>query len=174
MREFPKITPMTFEEFFGIKVYVKYLIKREKIIAYAWHKEEKKALDHLKKIKQYHDLDGKIIESKEFDGWLLSELEKVIIKGEKFILPNLHYRNRKVYEELIKIPKGKTMTYSGLATRSGVKYTEVLITLMRNPFQVLIPCHRSLTQKGTLMGFYPLGKEVKKRLLEIEGIRCDG
>ena len=79
-----------------------------------------------------------------------------------------------LYEGLIKIPKGKTMTYSELATRSGVKYTEVLITLMRNPFQVLIPCHRLLTQKGTLMGFYPLGKEVKKRLLEIEGIRCDG
>lgn len=64
------MTPMTFEEFFGIKVYVKYLIKRKKIIAYAWHRKEKKALDHLKKIKQYHGLDGKIIESKEFDGWL--------------------------------------------------------------------------------------------------------
>ncbi len=168
------MNPMIFEDFFGIKVYVKYLIKNEKVIAYAWHKEEKKALDHLKKIKEYHGLDGKIIESKEFDRWLLSELEKVVIKGEKFILPNLRYRNREVYEVLIKIPKGKTMTYSELAIQSGVKYAEVLITLMRNPFQVLIPCHRLLTKKGTLMGFYPLGKEVKKRLLEIEGIRCDG
>jgi len=74
----------------------------------------------------------------------------------------LNYKNKKVYEVLTKIPKGKTMTYSELANKLGVKYTEVLITLMRNPFQVLIPCHRLLTKKKTLMGFYPLGKEVKK------------
>ena len=41
---------------------------------------------------------------------------------------------------------------------------------MRNSLRVLIPCHRLLTRRGTLMGFYPLGKEVKKRLLKMEGV----
>ncbi|MGQ4833914.1 MAG: MGMT family protein [Candidatus Asgardarchaeia archaeon] len=40
---------------------------------------------------------------------------------------------------------------------------------MRNPFQIQIPCHRLLTNKGSLFGFYPPGKEVKRKLLEIEG-----
>ena len=44
------------------------------------------------------------------------------------------------------------------------------MALMRNPLQVLIPCHRLLTKKGTLMGFYPLDKDVKRRLLELEGV----
>ena len=75
-----------------------------------------------------------------------------------------------VYEKLVRIPRGKTITYSDLAKMCRVKYTEALMALMRNPLQVLIPCHRLLTKKGTLMGFYPLDKDVKRGLLELEGV----
>ena len=89
----------------------------------------------------------------------------------KFDLPDFDYRKRLVYENLMKISKGKTATYAQIARKSKVKYTELLIALMRNSFQVLIPCHRLVTNKGTLFGFYPLGKKVKRKLLEIEGVK---
>ncbi len=87
-----------------------------------------------------------------------------------FNLPDFNYQNKLVYENIIKIPKGRTATYAQIARKSKVEYNELLVTLMRNPFQVLIPCHRLVTNKGTLFGFYPLGKEVKRKLLELEGV----
>ncbi len=103
--------------------------------------------------------------------WLAEKLREVLIHGRSFKLPEVSYRNRRVYEEIIKIPRGKTATYSGIARKSGVAYTELLVALLRNPLQILIPCHRLLTKKGTLMGFYPLGKDVKRRLLDMEGAK---
>lgn len=141
----------------------------DEVLAYAWHYDEKRALKHLKKIVEFHNLKGKAKRSIELENWLKKKINDVVIRGIKFSMPNFEYRNRTVYENIIKIPKGKTATYAQIARVSKVKYTEMLITLMRNPFQILIPCHRLLTNKGSLFGFYPLGKKVKKRLLEIEG-----
>ncbi len=93
------------------------------------------------------------------------------MKGAKSTLPDFEHQNRFVYENIIEIPRGKIATYAQIAKISSVKYTEMLKALMRNPFQILIPCHRLLTNKGSLFGFYPLGKEVKRKLLEIEGVR---
>jgi methylated-DNA-[protein]-cysteine S-methyltransferase len=87
-----------------------------------------------------------------------------------FNLPDFNYQNKLVYENIIKIPKGRTATYAQIARKSKVEYNELLVTLMRNLFQILIPCHRLVTNKGTLFGFYPLGKEVKRKLLELEGV----
>jgi len=47
----------------------------------------------------------------------------------------------------------------------------IIIKKVRNPFQVLIPSHRLLTKSNSLKGFYPLGIEVKRKLLEIEGAK---
>lgn len=93
--------------------------------------------------------------------------------GKKFKLPKFEYKNKEIYEALLDIPKGKTIKYSEVARTSGFKFSDVLITLMRNPFQILIPCHRLITNKGSLMGFYPLGIELKKKLLEMEGVKIE-
>jgi len=156
---------------FGFKVYVIFLISKDKLLAYSWHYTKEKAMKHMEKIIEFHKLEGRIVKSEKYEKWLEKKLKEVVIEGKGFELPAFNYRNRKVYEELIKIPKGSTITYSELSKLSKVKYPEVLTTLMRNPFQILIPCHRLLTKKKTLMGFYPLGKEVKKKLLEIEEIK---
>jgi len=155
---------------FGFDVCVHFLISGNNILAYSWHYTEEGSLKHFEKIKKYHSLHGEILKSEKLESWLDRKLREVLLEGKRFKIPPFEYKNSKVYYELTKVPKGKTLTYSELARKSKTKYHEMLVTLLRNPFQVLIPCHRLLTNKGGLMGFYPLGKDVKRRLLEIEGI----
>lgn len=156
---------------FGYKVDVFFLVNEGEVIAYAWNFRGEKALEHIYRIKDFHSLPGEITYSIALEHWLEKETEAVVLKGKRFKLPEVDYKNRKIYEVLTELTKGETITYSELAKRSGFKYQEVLSTLLKNPLQVLIPCHRLLTRKGTLMGFYPLGVEVKKSLLELEGVK---
>ncbi|KYH36724.1 MAG: O-6-methylguanine DNA methyltransferase [Candidatus Bathyarchaeota archaeon B24] len=156
---------------YGFEVKVVFLVNANIVLAYAWHYDEKRALNHLNKIKKFHNLKGYVKKSNKLEAWLKKKIEETVIDGMEFDLPEFNYKNKLVYENIIKISKGKTATYAQIAKKSKVKYTELLATLMKNPFQVLIPCHRLLTNKGTLFGFYPLGKEVKRKLLELEGVR---
>ncbi len=94
-------------------------------------------------------------------------------KGKTLALPDLPYRDGQVCRSLIAIPRGETRTYGALAREAGVPYPKLLTALLKNPFQVPIPCHRLVTRKGTLMGFDPLGVAVKRRLLELEGVRLE-
>ena len=144
------------EEILGVNVHVWYLENEEGILAYSGHYDKEKSLNHLRKIEEYHGLKGNAVYG-EFNTWLAEKLREVLIHGKRFELPKISYRNRIVYEEIIKIPRGKTATYSEIARKSGVAYTELLVTLLRNPLQILIPCHRLLTKKGTLMGFLSSG-----------------
>lgn len=156
---------------FGIEVEVVFLLQDDEILAYAWHYNREKALKLMKKIMEYHNLEGRVESSINREEWLRRRLEKVVLEGERFTLPKFNYKNRSVYEVLLDTKRGETLKYSELAKMSGLSFREVLITLMRNPFQILIPCHRLITNKGTLMGFYPLGVAFKKKLLELEGMR---
>ena len=158
---------------FGFDVEVYFFVNGRNVLAYAWHYDREKALDHLKKIIIYHGLKGDIEKSIELEEWLKDSLDDVVVAGRKFVLPKFPYRNRKVYEVILNIPKGSVLTYSDVAKLSGVKYVDLLVSLLRNPFQILVPCHRLLTKRGKLMGFYPLGKQVKRRLLELEGVYVD-
>lgn len=154
---------------FGYRVNVVFIAKQDEVFGYAWHYSREKAFQHLSKIMEYHGLDGEIKEDKGLEDWLQEKLDEVVVRGKAFELPEFNYRNRGVYEEIMKIPKGKTATYSEIARKSGVRYGELLSCLMKNPFQILIPCHRLVTKRRTLMGFYPLGVDLKRKLLCIEG-----
>ena len=156
-------------DLYGFKIKVVFLVKDGEILAYAWHYKRQNAHRQLNRIIEYHGLHGEIKESQDYETLLKEKIADVVERGKSFPLPDFEYKNRVVYENIIKIPKGKTATYSEIAKASGINFTEMLITLMRNPLQVLIPCHRLMTKKRTLFGFHPLGKEVKKRLLEVEG-----
>ena len=140
------------------------------VLAYAWHFDREKAWDHLHKTAEYHGLEGQPVESPKLERWLKDWLQRVVVQGIHFSLPPVGYRHREVYEAVLRIPKGRTRTYSEIARQAHVPFPTVLTALMRDPLQVLIiPCHRLVTRKGTLMGFYPLGKPVKARLLAVEG-----
>lgn len=68
------------------------------------------------------------------------------------------------------IPYGETATYSELAERAGSPnaYRAAGSTMAKNPWTILVPCHRVLARGG--LGGYsaPQGLELKQRLLGLE------
>jgi methylated-DNA-[protein]-cysteine S-methyltransferase len=82
--------------------------------------------------------------------------------------------NRRVYEIARTIRSGATITYGEIAKRLGVpaEAREVGEAMGRNPFPIIVPCHRVLAANGKLGGFSaPGGVRTKRRLLAIEGAR---
>jgi methylated-DNA-[protein]-cysteine S-methyltransferase len=84
-------------------------------------------------------------------------------------LPAFH---RRVYEVARAIPPGSTISYGEIAARLGEPRAarEVGEALGKNPFLIVVPCHRVLAAGGKLGGFSARGGVATKlRLLEIEG-----
>jgi methylated-DNA-[protein]-cysteine S-methyltransferase len=73
-----------------------------------------------------------------------------------------------------KIPRGKVSTYSRIASKLGNSSAARAVgnALARNPFPLIIPCHRAIRSDGSLGG-YAGGTDMKKKLLELEGIEFD-
>jgi methylated-DNA-[protein]-cysteine S-methyltransferase len=85
--------------------------------------------------------------------------------------------DRRVYALARKIPRGATCTYGELAARLGEPGAarDVGQALGRNPFPLVVPCHRVVAAAGRLGGFTaPGGAATKARLLAIEGALVDG
>jgi methylated-DNA-[protein]-cysteine S-methyltransferase len=70
-----------------------------------------------------------------------------------------------------KIPRGWVSTYGRIAKKLGVPGGGRAVgrALARNPFPIVIPCHRAIRSDGGLGGFQG-GVEMKRALLENEGI----
>jgi methylated-DNA-[protein]-cysteine S-methyltransferase len=77
---------------------------------------------------------------------------------------------KKIWNELVKIPFGKTISYLELAMIHGdVKAIRAVGTAnAKNPIAIIIPCHRVIGASGELTG-YAGGLHRKKWLLEMEG-----
>lgn len=76
----------------------------------------------------------------------------------------------KVWNELLKIPYGNTISYKELARRVGNEKAVRAVggANHNNPIWIIVPCHRVIGSNGSLTG-YGGGIEMKKRLLELEG-----
>ena len=72
------------------------------------------------------------------------------------------------------IPRGEVTTYGLLAAHIGAPRAARAVgsALGRNPFPVVIPCHRAVHADGTLGGFRG-GLPMKRALLEMEGVPFD-
>jgi len=82
--------------------------------------------------------------------------------------------NRRVYDVARTIAPGRTMTYGEIAARCGNSADARAVgqALGRNPYPIVVPCHRVLAASGRLGGFSAHGGVATKlRLLEIEGAR---
>lgn len=81
--------------------------------------------------------------------------------------------HRRVYRALCKVPAGKTVTYAELARMAGSPKAARAVgqAMAKNPFPVLIPCHRVLPSTGKL-GHYSGrgGMALKRELLKLEGV----
>jgi methylated-DNA-[protein]-cysteine S-methyltransferase len=74
-----------------------------------------------------------------------------------------------VWEEVMRIPYGNTLTYKEIAERIANPNAGRAVgkALNKNPVPILIPCHRVIGSKGKLTG-YGAGIAIKKKLLELE------
>jgi methylated-DNA-[protein]-cysteine S-methyltransferase len=115
-------------------------------------------------------------------GWVLDEtpfakartqlLQYFAGEREQFDIP-LHLTGtgfqRRVLEELQRIPYGTTASYSDIAERIGRPKAVRAVGAAngRNPIPIIIPCHRVIGRGGSLTGFGG-GLETKAALLRLE------
>jgi methylated-DNA-[protein]-cysteine S-methyltransferase len=84
--------------------------------------------------------------------------------------------DRRVYEVARTIPPGSTASYGDVAARLGSPNAsrDVGRALARNPFAIVVPCHRVVGTGGEVGGFSAAGGvSTKEQLLAIEGSRAE-
>ncbi|MEG0292317.1 MAG: methylated-DNA--[protein]-cysteine S-methyltransferase [Anaerovoracaceae bacterium] len=74
-----------------------------------------------------------------------------------------------VWDELLKIPYGKTRSYKDVAIAIGRSSSARAVgnANNHNPIMIIVPCHRVIGNSGKLVG-YAGGLKVKEKLLSIE------
>ena len=109
-----------------------------------------------------NDLEQAVIQLQEyFEGKRTHFDLKLNPKGTDF--------QQSVWQELLNIPYGKTLSYMELSKKIGdVKAIRAVASANgKNPLWIVIPCHRVIGTDGSLTG-YAGGLWRKKRLLELE------
>ncbi len=114
----------------------------------------------------------------EFEDEIISQAKSQIdeyLKGERrsfdipIVLVGTDFQQQ-VWNELLKIPYGKTASYLDIA--KGIHHPKAVRAVASangaNAIAFLVPCHRVISSDGSLGG-YGGGVAVKKRLLEMEG-----
>ena len=82
--------------------------------------------------------------------------------------------NQRVYQVVRSIPRGETRTYGEVASglRASGAVHSVAQAISRNPFMIIVPCHRVLEEGRYADKISPNGGAIsKRRLLSLEGTR---
>ncbi|AWR95092.1 methylated-DNA--[protein]-cysteine S-methyltransferase [Acidianus brierleyi] len=116
---------------------------------------EKESLDNSLFTDFFYKLD------KYFEG------EKVDLKEPLSL--NVNQFRLRVFKETMKVPWGRIKTYKEIALAIDSSPRAVGVALSKNPVLLIIPCHRIVGEKN--IGGYSRGVEIKRKLLEIEGIK---
>ncbi|HLP15327.1 MAG TPA: methylated-DNA--[protein]-cysteine S-methyltransferase [Bacteroidota bacterium] len=134
-------------------------------------KESKK--DFLRWLSHHFD-DNDVVENKNRNKEVIDQLTRYFNgKLAKFTVATDHIGTAfelRVWKELAHIPYGSTISYKQLAKRVGVPrgFQAVGRANATNPLPIIIPCHRVLSQDGSLGG-YSAGVKTKEFLLRLEG-----
>jgi len=111
---------------------------------------------------------------------IVSRLFEKYISGEKISFINLEIDREKisdfqfkVYRKVREIPYGEVRTYKWVAEEIGVNSPRAIgQALKRNPFLIVVPCHRIIKSNGEIGGFTSIGGiNLKRYLLSLEGIK---
>lgn len=88
---------------------------------------------------------------------------EILLLGTRFQL--------KVWEKLMEVREGETLSYSELAESAGMPTAVRAVSnaVAGNPVAYLVPCHRIIGKAGDLHG-YRWGLDVKRAILEYEGV----
>jgi methylated-DNA-[protein]-cysteine S-methyltransferase len=101
--------------------------------------------------------------------------EKPMLLEAKLDLSRVPEFNAKVYAIARQIPPGETLTYGEVAVKLGDKLLAQQVggALGRNPWPIIVPCHRVTAAGGKLGGFTARGGvQTKLKLLAIEGAKA--
>lgn len=75
---------------------------------------------------------------------------------------------QRVWQALMEISYGETISYSELASRIGCRSAQAVGQAVgKNPIAIIVPCHRVVGSDGSLTG-YAYGIEKKEYLLHLE------
>jgi methylated-DNA-[protein]-cysteine S-methyltransferase len=114
----------------------------------------------------HHEVLGKLVE--ELDLYFGKKLKRFSVpldpaSGSVF--------QRRVWQELIRIPYGETRSYAEVAEAVGNSSAARAVGSANrsNCIPILIPCHRVIRADGGIGG-YGSGVEIKRNLLELEGV----
>lgn len=95
---------------------------------------------------------------------------KSILKDQLTDIPGTDFQ-KAVWGQLIKTPKGKTITYKEIAILIGRPNSAraVANACGKNPLPVIIPCHRAIRSDGIIGGYSgPGGAKQKIKLIKME------
>ncbi|HEX4709927.1 methylated-DNA--[protein]-cysteine S-methyltransferase [Phenylobacterium sp.] len=98
--------------------------------------------------------------------------EKADLSAAPLDLARVPEFNARVYEIARAIPPGETLTYGEIAVKLGDKLLarDVGAALGKNPWPIVVPCHRVTAANGKPGGFSARGGvNTKLKLLTIEG-----
>lgn len=119
--------------------------------------------DLAKLFKTYYGFDvGSFTAAKWTKGNFWNKKHKIKLQGTEFQM--------KVWLELLKIPAGKTLTYSELAKklRKPSAVRAVASAVAKNPVSYWIPCHRVVGKNAAKLKYH-WGPKTKQALLLAEG-----
>lgn len=146
-----------------------------------YEKEDYNEIEKINKIQEINK-NKKISEDKIFSDtlrWLDIYFSGVEAKfTPKLNLEGTEFR-KDVWEILLEIPYGKTITYKDISEKliTSGKYKKMSNQAVGgavacNPISLIIPCHRVVGTSGSLTG-YAGGLHRKMKLLKLEGINTD-
>lgn len=102
--------------------------------------------------------------------------EKKSLRAAQLDMSRVAPFNVRVYETTRAIPPGQTRTYGDIARAIGDASAARAVgqALGRNPFPIIVPCHRVVGANDRLVGFSASGGiATKLRMLQIEGWRAE-
>lgn len=126
-------------------------------------------------------------ESEGFDAAAEGELSPLLLEARSQVIAYLEGKRtdfdlplspagtlfqKRVWDALLTIPYGTTISYKELAALAGNAKAcrAVGMANNRNPIPLIIPCHRVIGANGKLVG-YGGGLPLKQKLLTLEGVK---
>jgi len=136
-----------------------------------------KETDSVEKYIKKQFMDSRKKSSSRLSGFISKIKDFLDGKKVDFDLDNIAFERCTDFQKRVllleyKIPRGWVSTYGKIAVQLGVLKAGRAVgnALARNPFPIVIPCHRAILSNGGLGGFQGSIK-MKKILLENEGIQ---
>ena len=134
-------------------------------ISYQEKVESIELVDEIDYKNERSKLSDKIFD--QIDKYLKGEVKKFDIY-DKLEITGTDFQ-KSIWQDLINIPYGETRTYKDIAQKiNNPKALRAVGTAIgKNPFFIIIPCHRVIRSNGKMGGF-AYGLDVKEKLLDLE------